>query len=132
MADLRTEQQIRQELEAQRALMNDLSRGANLRKSDSERVLQLEKELDAVIDNQNQKKREQARIDKQIEQTTARNTDIMKTLNSLISKTVVEENKMATQSDAVAKLKSAVNTSSVSINNTISDNCVFLLLGFLI
>ena len=27
---------------------------------------------------------------------------------------------------------SAVNTSSVSLNNTISDNCVFLLLGFLI
>ena len=122
MADLRTEQQIRQELEAQRALMNDLSRGANLRKSDSERVLQLEKELDAVINNQNQKKREQARIDKQIEQTTARNTDIMKTLNSLISKTVVEEKKMATQSDTVAKLKRAVNNSSSEILSDIKEH----------
>ena len=43
MADLRTEQQIRQELEAQRALMNDLSRGANLRKSDSKRIDQIAK-----------------------------------------------------------------------------------------
>ncbi len=122
MADLRTEQQIRQELEAQRALMNDLSRGANLRKSDSKKVVELEKELDAVIDNQNQKKREQARIDKQIQQTTARNTDIMKTLNSLISKTVVEEKKMATQSDTVAKLKKVVNESSSQILNDIKEH----------
>ncbi len=119
MADLRTEKQIRQELEAQRALMNDMSRGANLRKKDAEIVLKLEKELEDVLDRQNEKKREQARIDREIKRTTEANADIMKTLNSLITKTVVEEKKMATQSGTVAKLKAAVNKSSSKILNDI-------------